>query len=183
MLGLLALLPPAFHGPLLRGDGAAAALVMPQSFLYRDAPQGGAGTDAPAPPGPAVMPGSTIPVIAALSFLDPVSLCAAASVCRSLNVFAGFDPLWRPLARSQWPELEHRAEDKEWKDCYKRKREPRAVWIPLYCSCCISACVWRLPPGSETKTVFTDLTAGVCPVCVWVFLLCCDCCLCSVSGY
>ena len=113
--------------------------------------------------GPIITPPPvSAPLLLVCAFLDPLSLCRTATACRALNVSSGFDAVWRPLAREAFKELEHRTDNTEWKDCYKRKREWRltSLW-PRVCDpfpLCARPCALA---DSEAKTVFKDLTAGV----------------------
>lgn len=61
-------------------------------------------------------------LLAVASWLDARDLGRLAATCRALRGLCSLDVLWKPLAVSRWAELEHRTDNKEWRDCFKRKR-------------------------------------------------------------
>jgi hypothetical protein len=122
MDSLLAALPPQFSSPLRRGDGDEKILCSISALLQESVVLAAV----PAVPTPAMSQRlhscARVP-LSILSWLDAPELCTVSKVNRCWNVLSGVDDLWKPLAKAKFPELLHRSDDSEWRDCYKRKRE------------------------------------------------------------
>eukprot|EP00295_Goniomonas_pacifica_P026212 CAMPEP_0175949888 /NCGR_PEP_ID=MMETSP0108-20121206/29290_1 /TAXON_ID=195067 ORGANISM="Goniomonas pacifica, Strain CCMP1869" /NCGR_SAMPLE_ID=MMETSP0108 /ASSEMBLY_ACC=CAM_ASM_000204 /LENGTH=236 /DNA_ID=CAMNT_0017275877 /DNA_START=8 /DNA_END=716 /DNA_ORIENTATION=- len=59
--------------------------------------------------------------LAILAWLDFHELALIGMTSKELRQRADGESLWKGLCLSRWPELKMRSEDKEWKDCFKRK--------------------------------------------------------------
>lgn len=126
---LLTSLPPSFHRPAAAATSlfpAAASAFTLETEVAADTPAAVGACATRAVDSDAAL--SCIRGV--LAFADSATLGALACTSRALRTLSGEEGLWKPLAVGRWPELLHRADDTEWRDCFKRKREFPACMPP-----------------------------------------------------
>eukprot|EP01095_Lingulamoeba_sp_RSL-Kostka_P006053 TRINITY_DN1862_c1_g1_i1.p1 TRINITY_DN1862_c1_g1~~TRINITY_DN1862_c1_g1_i1.p1 ORF type:complete len:363 (+),score=99.97 TRINITY_DN1862_c1_g1_i1:78-1166(+) len=106
-------------------------------------------------------------IVGYLGFRDVVNMQLVSCKDSYLFKLCESDLIWKSLSINTFPELVHRSEDKEWKDCYKRKFKEGITTFDDICSE-IKRISWYICPNGHLYSIGEcrlPMVVSRCPTC------------------